>query len=233
MGRWASTTKKFRIDCSNPFLMQPDHYNTDRKKVLATCMACIDSHAEPFACTVLEGGRPELLDNYDFFCQNSLQVNSEAGKPEGVEISWDECDKNAVISHYLIQITIDQIQRIWQSCHSEKVPANRQNAITVHVWAVINRARSLQGDDDDEKLVHCDFTLGLRNRLSPPLGKLITLPSPPLHLLIWIMMLGTEAECHPKRTHERALQFGDGITRGPNRGITPCVRRLKVVSQFS
>ena len=99
----------------------------------------------------------------------ALQANPEARKPEGIEIPWDECDENAVISHYLIHFTSDQVQRIWQSCYSEKMPASRQDAITAHVWAAINRARGLQ-DDDGEKLVHCDVTLGLRNRLSPPLG---------------------------------------------------------------
>ena len=96
-----------------------------------------------------------------------LQSNPEAYGPEGTEMPWDECDENATVSHCLIHYTKGQVQRIWQSCYSKEVPASRHDAITVHVWAAINRARGLQ---DDEKLVHCDMTLGLRNRLSPPLG---------------------------------------------------------------
>ena len=96
-----------------------------------------------------------------------LQSNPAAHKPEGVKMPWDECDLSATISHYIIHFTKDQVQRIWEGCYSNEVPASRHDAITAHVWAAINRARGLQ---DDEKLIHCDVTLGLRKRLSPPLG---------------------------------------------------------------
>ena len=96
-----------------------------------------------------------------------LQSNPAARKPEGVKMPWDECDLNATISHYMIHFTKDQVQRIWEGCYSKEVPASRHDAITAHVWAAINRARGLQ---DDEKLIHCDVTLGLRKRLSPPLS---------------------------------------------------------------
>ena len=96
-----------------------------------------------------------------------FQSNLEARKPEGVKMPWDECDLKVTISHYMIHFRKDQVQRIWEGCYSKEVPASRHDVITAHVWAAINRARGLQ---DDEKLVHCDVTLGLRRRLSPPLG---------------------------------------------------------------
>ena len=63
----ATTLRHFRIDCSNHFIMQPNRYDTEQKKVTAACMACMGGHAEPWACTILEGNRSDLEANYQYF----------------------------------------------------------------------------------------------------------------------------------------------------------------------
>ncbi|OBZ71132.1 Spermidine hydroxycinnamoyl transferase [Grifola frondosa] len=90
----------------------------------------------------------------------------QLGKP----LPWSEWDVAAPIAHYLLYFSADEVQRIREevSSSSSTTRVSRLDALLSHVWALIIRARGLERDT---QAAHLAVTIGLRNRLSPPLAQ--------------------------------------------------------------
>ncbi|KAI0396350.1 transferase [Xylariaceae sp. FL0594] len=83
---------------------------------------------------------------------------------------WPTWNLAATVEHVQVRFSAGEVGRM-KSAAQETSPVqgqivSRQDALLAHVWTLINRARLLQGSDAP---VYLDITLGLRNRLSPPL----------------------------------------------------------------
>ena len=85
--------------------------------------------------------------------------------PAGKQIPWSEWDTKAPVSHYIVHLSRDQVETIWeQASNASSADTNdsrlsRHDAVLAHIWASINRARNMH---DDPGPVHCDLTYGCR-----------------------------------------------------------------------
>ncbi|PYH91548.1 transferase family protein [Aspergillus ellipticus CBS 707.79] len=90
--------------------------------------------------------------------------------PAGKPIPWSEWDTSAPVSHYVLHLSHDQVEAIWQQASDSdthlsrtriraQTRLSRHDAVLAHIWASINRARRLQNDGGP---VHCDLTYGFR-----------------------------------------------------------------------
>jgi hypothetical protein len=83
---------------------------------------------------------------------------------------WPTWDLGAAVEHVQIRFSAGEIAAMKRAA-GKTLPVqgqviSRQDALLAHVWILINRARGLQ---EATEPVYLDITLGLRNRLSPPL----------------------------------------------------------------
>ncbi|KAI1196685.1 transferase [Nemania serpens] len=83
---------------------------------------------------------------------------------------WLTWDLSAAVEHVQIRFGAGEVANMKRAA-VETLPVqgqtvSRQDALLAHVWTLINRARGLQ---EDTEQVYLDITLGLRNRLLPPL----------------------------------------------------------------
>ena len=72
------TMRAFLVDCSNHFEFQPERYNTDKRKVIAVCQACVGGIAEAWAVTIMEGDRPDLMTDHSAFIR---ELRASFGDP--------------------------------------------------------------------------------------------------------------------------------------------------------
>uniref|UniRef100_L2FV63 Transferase family protein n=1 Tax=Colletotrichum fructicola (strain Nara gc5) TaxID=1213859 RepID=L2FV63_COLFN len=106
---------------------------------------------------------------------------------------WPTWDMAAPVDHYQIHFSSSELARMKEAAKAS-LPADmtpcrisRLDAALAHVWTLINRARNLQ---DTQNNVYLDITLGLRQRVSPPLPE--TFVGSPL-LLGYVEKIGVEA----------------------------------------
>ncbi|KAI1818688.1 transferase [Poronia punctata] len=83
---------------------------------------------------------------------------------------WPTWDMGAAVEHVQIRFRSEEVAKM-KVAAGKTVPVkgqivSRQDALLAHVWIIINRARGLQGSAEQ---VYLDITLGLRQRVSPPL----------------------------------------------------------------
>ncbi|GJC78781.1 putrescine hydroxycinnamoyltransferase 1 [Colletotrichum liriopes] len=85
---------------------------------------------------------------------------------------WSTWNMSAAVDHAQIYFTADELTRMKEAAQAS-LPDNlkshrisRLDAVLAHVWTLMNRARGHQGNRES---VYMDITLGLRNRVSPPL----------------------------------------------------------------
>lgn len=83
---------------------------------------------------------------------------------------WPTWDLGAAVEHVQIRFSAEEVANM-KLAAVETSPVqgqtiSRQDALLAHVWTLVNRARGLQ---EDTEQVYLNITLGLRNRLSPPL----------------------------------------------------------------
>ncbi|GKZ23144.1 hypothetical protein AbraIFM66951_000051 [Aspergillus brasiliensis] len=85
--------------------------------------------------------------------------------PAGKQIPWSEWDKEAPVSHYIVHLSREQVEEIWNqannvsSADTKASQLSRHDAILAHIWSSINRARKMQHDPGP---VHCDLAYGCR-----------------------------------------------------------------------
>lgn len=86
---------------------------------------------------------------------------------------WLTWDLGAAVGHMQIHFSKDEVGRMKEAAMST-LPENmrsrvvsRQDALVAHIWILVNRARQLSKPHDDQ--VYLNVSLGLRNRVSPPL----------------------------------------------------------------
>lgn len=73
---------------------------------------------------------------------------SQPLKPAGKPMLWSEWDVRAPVSHYIIHLSADQIQRAWEFASAGGTnPVSRHDAVVAHIWSCINRARSVDSQD--------------------------------------------------------------------------------------
>ncbi|KAJ7167786.1 transferase family-domain-containing protein [Mycena filopes] len=85
----------------------------------------------------------------------------------GPTLPWKEWDLQAPVSNYLLHFSAEELTRIWAAASSPGETISRFDALQAHVWAALIRARRPEGDDE---AFHLNVTLGLRDRVVPPLG---------------------------------------------------------------
>ncbi|KAJ7042989.1 transferase family-domain-containing protein [Mycena alexandri] len=84
----------------------------------------------------------------------------------GPPLPWNEWDVQAPVSNYLLHFSAEELTRIWTAASSPGETVSRFDALQAHIWAAIIRARQ----PEEEEAFHLNFTLGLRDRVVPPLG---------------------------------------------------------------
>ncbi|KAJ5587558.1 transferase family protein [Penicillium hispanicum] len=91
---------------------------------------------------------------------------SQPIKPAGKAMPWREWDVTAPVSHYVVHLSADQIQRVWEAASGPGTQRiSRHDAVVVHIWSCINRARNIASNTDNDS-VHCDLVYGIRERMS-------------------------------------------------------------------
>ncbi|KZL72543.1 transferase family protein [Colletotrichum incanum] len=85
---------------------------------------------------------------------------------------WSTWDMGAAVDRAQIYFTADELAGMKEAAEAslpdnlKSLRISRLDAVLAHVWILINRARGLQGNRES---VYMDITLGLRNRITPPL----------------------------------------------------------------
>lgn len=85
--------------------------------------------------------------------------------PAGKQLPWSEWDTKARVSHYIVHLSREQVEKIWtqsnnvSSTTTKTNRLSRHDAILAHIWSSINRARKMQHDPGP---VHCDLAYGCR-----------------------------------------------------------------------
>lgn len=114
---------------------------------------------------------------------SSAATRPPAAQLRGVALSpstappWTTWDAAAPVAHAQIRFGGDEVRRIKAAARADlavkeeedRLGISRLDALLAHVWILINRARRIDLDDDDDEPVYMDLTLGLRTRVDPPL----------------------------------------------------------------
>ncbi|KAK2036653.1 transferase [Colletotrichum somersetense] len=85
---------------------------------------------------------------------------------------WKTWDMGAAVTHAQIRFSADELARMKDAARAsllgnlKSLRVSRLGAMPGHIWTLISRARGYQGHRGS---VYMDITLGLRNRVSPPL----------------------------------------------------------------
>ncbi|CCF35464.1 transferase [Colletotrichum higginsianum] len=85
---------------------------------------------------------------------------------------WPTWDMAAAVDHVQIRFAADELARMREAAQAslpddlKSLRISRLDAALAHIWTLMNRARGFQGDRES---VYVNITLGLRNRVSPPL----------------------------------------------------------------
>ncbi|KAJ7461983.1 transferase family-domain-containing protein [Mycena latifolia] len=87
----------------------------------------------------------------------------------GPPIPWHEWDLQAPVSNFLLHFSADELARIWAAAASESPgePISRFDALQAHLWAVLIRVRVPETDEEE---FYMNLSLGMRERVAPPLG---------------------------------------------------------------
>ncbi|GJC94525.1 transferase [Colletotrichum higginsianum] len=93
-------------------------------------------------------------------------------KPPSTFPPWPTWDMAAAVDHVQIRFAADELARMREAAQAslpedlKSLRISRLDAALAHIWTLMNRARGFQGDGES---VYVNITLGLRNRVSPPL----------------------------------------------------------------
>ncbi|KAJ5438528.1 transferase family protein [Penicillium daleae] len=85
--------------------------------------------------------------------------------PVGPAMPWSEWDFDGSVSHYLVHLNRNQVEKIYAATIDGSSDdyigsrISRHDAVLAHIWSCITRARQ-QGED--RGLVHCDLAYGTR-----------------------------------------------------------------------
>ncbi|KAJ6460769.1 transferase family-domain-containing protein [Mycena vitilis] len=85
----------------------------------------------------------------------------------GPPIPWHEWDLQAPVANFLLYFSADELTRIWTEAASPGKPISRFDALQAHLWSVLIRAHA---PESAEEQFHFNVTLGVRDRVVPPLG---------------------------------------------------------------
>ncbi|KAF7352260.1 hypothetical protein MVEN_01189700 [Mycena venus] len=108
----------------------------------------------------------------------------------GPAIPWDDWDLQAPVRNFLLYFSADELARIWAAAASPGQIISRFDALQAHLWAVLIRARVPQMPEEP---FHFNVTLGVRDRVAPPLAP-HTLGSP----IVLARASGTAASTLPE-----------------------------------
>ncbi|KAJ6560222.1 transferase family-domain-containing protein [Mycena capillaripes] len=85
----------------------------------------------------------------------------------GPPIPWHEWDLQAPTSNFLLYFSADELTRIWTAAASPGSRISRFDALQAHLWSVLIRAHA---PESAEEQFHFNLSLGIRDRVAPPLG---------------------------------------------------------------
>lgn len=131
-------------------------------------LAAGDINSEEPDGEILERAMNMPMNRYDWWAAPGSPPNVFQGqdlKPAGKPMPWQEWDVKAPLSSYVVHLTKEQVDYLWEEARRDQPEAMRvskHDAILAHIWSCIVRARGLEADDEP---VHCDLTLGLRPAL--------------------------------------------------------------------
>ncbi|KAJ7067153.1 transferase family-domain-containing protein [Mycena amicta] len=84
----------------------------------------------------------------------------------GPPIPWAEWDLTQPISNYILYFTAGELSRIWAAASTSEGRISRFDALQAHIWSALIRAHAPQKNEP----FHFNLTLGIRDRLTRPLG---------------------------------------------------------------
>ncbi|EJD38251.1 hypothetical protein AURDEDRAFT_154155 [Auricularia subglabra TFB-10046 SS5] len=118
---------------------------------------------------VVRKARALPLHRYDWWAGDASAVPAELAtsarlEPPGRALPWAEWDLAAPFMHNLLYFSPAEVEGMLRAAGAA-AGVSRLDALLAHVWALIVRARGLQ----DNVEVYLDVTLGLRQRVAPPL----------------------------------------------------------------
>ncbi|KAF4465804.1 Hydroxycinnamoyl-Coenzyme A shikimate quinate hydroxycinnamoyltransferase [Fusarium albosuccineum] len=131
--------------------------------------AASDINADQPNDDIIQQAESLPMDRYDWWasastCPWPLQIPAPFDTPElepaGKVMPWDEWDLVSPVSNYVIHLTRDQVEFLWNEANkgaSQKL--SRHDAVLGHIWSRIAHAR---GQEDDSGSIHCDLVYGVR-----------------------------------------------------------------------
>ncbi|KAJ6088741.1 transferase family protein [Penicillium sp. IBT 16267x] len=140
--------------------------------------------------------------------------------PVGTSMPWSEWDSKSPVSHYVIHLTYEQVETIWESAvkgspHESggALRISRHDTVLAHIWSCIARARN---QHDDSGPMHCDLTLGLRSALHLE-ERFVGSQS----MMVNIEMTGTELASSKIPADERTRAISQSIRKTVNQMTQP------------
>ncbi|KZT11632.1 uncharacterized protein LAESUDRAFT_741058 [Laetiporus sulphureus 93-53] len=201
---WARTSSAMQRDADLPVLSPV----FDLQRLDRAAAGDIDTaHSDP---VLVEKARALPMHRYDWWGPGSIggitapdippALEPVAAVQAGMPMRWAEWDTEAPLAHHIVHFSGDEVHGMYEAARassgSEAHQISRHDAVVAHIWTVINHARGLE---EDGEAVHLNVSLGIPNRLSPPLPKSL-FGSP----LILTRVSATAALLHDK-THDPAL----------------------------
>jgi hypothetical protein len=121
------------------------------------------------------------------------EIAAAGTEPSGTKIPWAEWELQKPTAHYVLHFTHEELKNMKQAMVATVKGVSIHDALLAHIWSCANRARGL---DSDDQPVHLDYTLGLRNRVSPPLPTRFV---GSCHLIAAVSCTGREASSDPAK----------------------------------
>lgn len=191
-------------------------------------MAAADINADVPDSEILKQAAILPLNRYDWWisavgCPWEVVIpetyRSQEIQPVGTSMPWSEWDSESPVSHYVIHLTYEQVEKVWKSAikgsphESGALGISRHDTVLAHIWSCIARARN---QHEDSGPMHCDLTLGLRPALH--LGeRFVGSPS----MMVNIEMTGTELASSKISADERTRAISQSIRKTVNQMTRP------------
>ncbi|KAI3331488.1 transferase [Xylariaceae sp. AK1471] len=187
---WADRSRElFHAGRAKTLVTGPTHSRAPFDPRMLDIHAKLDPQATEPNVERIERARSLPMHRFDWWATDALgypswaTTSSNATKPPPKEFSqtqlspsthppWPTWDLGAAVAHMQIHFSKAEVARMKVAAMNtlpgelQGQTISRQDALLAHLWTLVNRARQL---DNLNEQVYLDITLGIRNRVSPPL----------------------------------------------------------------
>lgn len=188
---WAARARQYTLGCE-PNIPGESILKPVFKPKLLDQHASLTGDTEPNA-KLIKLARSLPLHRYDWWATDApghptrATASTNATRPENLDRTklspstfppWPTWDVADPIEHVQIRFGANEVANMKQAAQAalphhqrNSPPISRSDALLAHLWILINRARQHQGTRED---IYMNITLGLRNRVRPPLPDTFT-----------------------------------------------------------